>query len=35
MNDAIAKRFWAKVRKTDDCWEWTASLNWRGFGHAQ
>jgi hypothetical protein len=30
MNDV--KRFWAKVRKTDDCWEWTGSRNGRGYG---
>lgn len=30
MNDA--ERFWAKVNKTDGCWEWTASLNTYGYG---
>jgi hypothetical protein len=26
------ERFWNKVNKTDGCWEWTASLNQRGYG---
>lgn len=26
------KRFWSKVDKTGDCWEWTASLNGGGYG---
>lgn len=25
-------RFWAKVDKTGDCWEWTASKNEDGYG---
>lgn len=25
-------RFWAKVDKTDGCWEWTASVNHAGYG---
>ena len=25
-------RFWDKVDKNDDCWEWTASLNTAGYG---
>jgi hypothetical protein len=28
-----AQRFWAKVRKGEDCWEWTASLNRTGYGY--
>lgn len=28
----LEQRFWAKVRKTDDCWEWTASTNGNGYG---
>jgi hypothetical protein len=24
--------FWAKVRKGDGCWEWTASISTRGYG---
>lgn len=26
------ERFWAKVRKTDSCWLWTASVNKQGYG---
>lgn len=26
------ERFWAKVSKTDGCWEWTASTNAGGYG---
>ena len=25
-------RFWNKVNKTADCWEWTASINGHGYG---
>jgi hypothetical protein len=32
MTDSPEERFWAKVNKTDDCWEWTASLNDSGYG---
>lgn len=30
--DEILKRFWAKVRKTDRCWLWTASTRNKGYG---
>jgi len=26
------RRFWAKVRKSDGCWEWTAKRNRKGYG---
>jgi hypothetical protein len=26
------ERFWAKVRKTETCWLWTATLNNQGYG---
>lgn len=26
-------RFWKKVRKTDDCWEWTGSRSVKGYGN--
>lgn len=26
------QRFWSKVRKTDNCWEWRASTNREGYG---
>lgn len=28
----VVKRFWAKVRKTDGCWEWTGSRDRKGYG---
>lgn len=28
----VAERFWAKVRKSDGCWEWTGALNKTGYG---
>lgn len=28
----VADRFWEKVRKTDDCWEWTAAVHCGGYG---
>ncbi len=30
----LATRFWAKVARkgSDDCWEWTASRTWQGYG---
>lgn len=30
--DATQQRFWAKVRKTDTCWEWTGGTNGVGYG---
>ena len=29
---APALRFWSKVDKTSDCWEWTGSKNSKGYG---
>ena len=29
---SISERFWSKVRKTDTCWLWTASLDSGGYG---
>lgn len=26
------KRFWAKVRKSDGCWEWTSTRDGKGYG---
>ena len=26
------KRFWDKVDKSGDCWEWTAAKSWCGYG---
>ena len=28
----VDERFWPKVRKTDTCWLWTASVNRDGYG---
>lgn len=28
----IADRFWAKVEKTEGCWEWTGSKSRKGYG---
>lgn len=28
----LEERFWAKVHKTDGCWEWTAFVNSDGYG---
>ncbi len=28
----VQARFWAKVNKADDCWEWTAGKNKEGYG---
>lgn len=32
MGELQLKRFWAKVQKGDECWEWTSSLNNQGYG---
>ena len=29
---SLQDRFWPKVRITDGCWEWTGSLNSKGYG---
>ena len=29
----MEQRFWAKVRKTEDCWEWIAGKGGRGYGN--
>ncbi|WP_375378285.1 HNH endonuclease [Hymenobacter cellulosilyticus] len=28
----VEQRFWAKVEKTDSCWNWTGALNKAGYG---
>lgn len=28
----MSERFWNKVRKSDGCWEWTASQDMHGYG---
>jgi hypothetical protein len=32
LRDTLELRFWAKVRRQDDCWEWRGSRNPRGYG---
>ena len=32
MDRKTERRFWAKVHKTDKCWEWTACKNSTGYG---
>jgi hypothetical protein len=29
---AVQERFWTKVDKTGDCWEWTSALHTQGYG---
>ena len=29
----IEERFWRKVRKTDNCWEWESSKDRQGYGY--
>lgn len=31
-DESAERRFWAKVRLSDGCWEWTASLSSQGYG---
>ena len=33
LEDAGAVRFWAKVRVSDDCWEWTGARDPEGYGN--
>ena len=35
VRGTVEERFWSKVdkRKPDDCWEWQASLDTRGYGN--
>jgi len=32
MIDTNLERFWAKVEKTENCWNWTAGKFWNGYG---
>lgn len=32
MDDRVVARFWAKVKKTNNCWIWTGGLNDSGHG---
>lgn len=33
MTAPVEERFWAKVRKTESCWVWTAARGGGGYGH--
>jgi hypothetical protein len=33
LNLSFPRRFWAKVRKTEGCWVWTAATCTFGYGH--
>lgn len=33
MRKTLEERFFAKVRKTDTCWEWIGAKSWTGYGH--
>jgi hypothetical protein len=33
LSQGESERFWAKVEKTDECWNWTAALDRKGYGH--
>ena len=33
INETVSARFFAKVRKTDTCWLWTAYIMPNGYGH--
>lgn len=35
ISESDLARFWAKVRKTDSCWLWTASVQPTGYGQFQ
>ncbi len=32
LNDSEIERFWSKVSKSDECWEWTGSRSNQGYG---
>lgn len=32
MKIPVENRFWSKVEKTDSCWNWTARINYKGYG---
>jgi len=33
MAKSVQDRFWAKVKKTDNCWEWIGAKNQDGYGN--
>jgi hypothetical protein len=32
LNPSLLRNFWKKVEKTDNCWNWLASVNHHGYG---
>lgn len=32
LDEDFAKRFWSKVEKTEECWNWTAAKHGQGYG---
>lgn len=32
MESSVLERFWSKVEKTNDCWEWRAGVDSSGYG---
>ncbi len=34
-NYTVAEQFWGHVRTGPNCWEWTATKNWNGYGLMQ
>lgn len=32
ITEKVKARFWSKVQKTGDCWNWTAARNQKGYG---
>jgi hypothetical protein len=32
LSEDLTRRFWQKVDKTETCWNWTSSLNSKGYG---
>jgi hypothetical protein len=35
MHDQVACRFWSRVLKTDNCWEWQGCPNSEGYGYVK
>ena len=33
VRPTLSERFWSKVEKTDNCWNWTGSKNRTGYGN--
>ncbi len=33
VSSEVAERFWSKVKRREGCWEWTATITAKGYGH--